>query len=230
MNTFYTKQQIDSLASIIGNKIASNSLQTVENIDSLILSLEEGLEIVSEPPTEVPDPVEPEVTYSPRGLKQDYSGTGWYYATDTNTVFCKDVPSLQTTQFEEYGVEYVSVYNRGDAQFYNSRAAVSNLTTISYMFSNVETNPDVSTWDVSNVTTAYSVFHNNFKFNQDISNWDVSNIIAMESMFSNATSFNQDLSGWCVSKIPEAPMSFDNGTTNWVFPKPVWGTCPGNEA
>ena len=38
-------------------------------------------------------------------------------------------------------------------------------------------------------------------FNQDISNWNVSNLTSMYSMFSEARSFNQDISSWNVKKV-----------------------------
>src|SRR5690606_34782662 len=41
--------------------------------------------------------------------------------------------------------------------------------------------------------------------------------------------FNQDLSQWCVSNITSLPYEFDSGATNWLLPRPVWGTCPSIE-
>ena len=147
--------------------------------------------------TEVP--VEPS---GDMGLAKDYSGTGWYKATDTGTVFNKGVPALETHVFEEGGLEYVSVHTLGDAKTYGKRAAVSNITNMGYLFNSDET------------------------FNDDISTWDVSNVTDMGSMFWGATSFNQDLSEWCVSILPTEPEFFDLDTPQWTLPKPVWGTCP----
>jgi surface protein len=64
------------------------------------------------------------------------------------------------------------------------------------------------------------------QFNGDISTWNVSSVTSMNEMFYNATQFNQDLSGWCVSLIPSTPTDFDTGASAWILPKPVWGTCP----
>jgi surface protein len=63
-------------------------------------------------------------------------------------------------------------------------------------------------------------------FNQDISSWDVSSVTSMNSMFRNATAFNQNLNGWCVSLITSAPTRFDSGASSWVLNRPEWGTCP----
>ena len=197
-------------------------------------------------------PVEPS---EDMGLREDYSGTGWYKATDTGTVFSKDVPEGETKVFEDGGLEYVSVYTKEDAKLYGERAATSNLTDMSKMFDSASAfNQDISSWDVSNVTDMNNMFSNTTSFNQDISNWDVSSVTSMRNMFNYATSFNsdislwdvsnvtgmtgmfgwassfnQDLSKWCVSLIPTNPTFFDMSATSWTLPKPVWGTCPRGE-
>ena len=38
-------------------------------------------------------------------------------------------------------------------------------------------------------------------FNQDISSWDVSSVTTMSHMFYNASSFNGDISSWDVSSV-----------------------------
>ena len=197
-------------------------------------------------------PVEPS---GDMGLAKDYSGTGWYKATDTGTVFSKDVPEGETKVFVADGLEYVSVYTKEDAKLYGERAATSNVTDMSYMFQNATSfNSDISSWDVSNVTNMYGMFSSAkafnsdisswdtrkvtsmsymfvgaSSFNQDISSWDVSNVTDMEYMFYSATSFNQDLSQWCVSKLPTKPSEFDTSATAWIKSRPVWGTCPRGE-
>ena len=164
-------------------------------------------------------PVEP---YGDMGLAKDYSGTGWYKATDTGTVFCKDVPKLETHVFEEGGLEYVSVYNSADAKLYGERAATSNVTDMLYCFFNDDSfNQDISSWDVSNVTNMEGMFLGASSFNQDISSWDVSNGTNMVSMFGTAPSFNQDISSWDTSKVTsmsymfEGASSFNQDISSW---------------
>ena len=78
----------------------------------------------------------------------------------------------------------------------------------------VEFNPDISSWDVSNVTNMSNMFgtkgyseaqnRDNYYevyFNQDISKWDVSKVTNMSGMFNNAIDFNQDIGSWDVSMV-----------------------------
>lgn len=189
------------------------------------------------------------------GLKADYSGTGWYKATDTGTVFNKGVPALETHVFSDSSIEYVSAHTAKEAKLYGARAAVSNITDMNrmfqddtsfnsdisdwdtssvtdmeYMFGNATSfNSDISNWDVSSVNNMLGMFYNATAFNQDISSWNTSNVADMSEMFDSATSFNQDLSNWCVPFIDIEPDDFDTSTTAWTLAKPVWGTCPRGE-
>ena len=45
-------------------------------------------------------------------------------------------------------------------------------------------------------------------FNQDISSWDVSSVTSMEGMFAGATSFNQNISSWDVSNVTNMDRCF----------------------
>ena len=156
----------------------------------------------------------PVETSEDMGLAKDYSGTGWYKATDTGTVFSKDVPEGETKVFEADGLEYVSVYTKQDAKLYGERAATSNVTDMEGMFfTDSSFNQDISSWDVSNVTNMDFMFRDATSFNQDISSWDVSNVTSMDYMFINATSFNQDISSWDVSSVTNMDYMFVNATS-----------------
>ena len=47
----------------------------------------------------------------------------------------------------------------------------------------VNNNEDISSWDISNVTTMSGMFYNTYSFNQDISSWDVGGVTEMGQMF-----------------------------------------------
>src|SRR5690625_4392751 len=91
---------------------------------------------------------------------------------------------------------------------------VSNVTHMNHLFSQAENfNEDISSWDVSQVTNMWSMFSGAESFNQDISNWDVSAVEDMSSMFKGAVSFNQDISNWDVSAVEEMYSMFEDASS-----------------
>ncbi len=136
-----------------------------------------------------------------------------------------------------------------------SKVVTTLITDMSYLFSNAPTsnseseyyihynqfNPDISSWDVSNVTHMTEMFKRKAwagtedretvggplgpyaegRFNQDISKWNVSNVKNMSGMFFMAVRFNQDLSGWDVSNVTDmsemfvGANSFNQDISNW---------------
>lgn len=152
-----------------------------------------------------------------------YSGTGWYKATDTGTVFCKGIPSLQTHTFTGDPKSYISVHTIEDIRKYPDRAAISNITSLTSVYSGlvVPANADFSNWDTSNVTNMSSAFYGSTMFNQDISRWDTSKVTNMSNIFAFATIFNQDISSWNTSNVTDmngmfayAPM-FNRDISRW---------------
>jgi len=104
----------------------------------------------------------------------------------------------------------------------------SNVTDMSFMFANMSTTTNwsaIAAWDVESVTNFESMFEDlPSSVNPDISAWNPTSAIDMTNMFKNAVSFNQDLSGWNVPLIEESPEGFDEGATNWLLPRPNFGT------
>ena len=106
---------------------------------------------------------------------------------------------------------------------------VSNVTTMAYMFSYMEYNQPIRDWDVSNVTDMRGMFEYNVTFNQPISSWDVSSVTDMSGMFASNFGdgfgeFNQDLSNWNVSSVNECS-GFTFNTPQWTLPKPNFTNC-----
>jgi surface protein len=133
------------------------------------------------------------------------------------------------------GKEYVAVDEPmlRDMKLYNedmSSVVTTLVRNMDYLFDKDPTNPDIRSWDVSNVVSMFAMFDGTRNFNQDISYWDVSKVVDMDFMFRNAESFNQDLSGWCVTNITEEPFNFASGTSVLqANNKPQWGTCGSSE-
>merc|ERR1711957_883628 len=77
----------------------------------------------------------------------------------------------------------------------------SEVTNMDYFLLESNINADLSSWDVSSVTSMNEMFRNVTTFNSDVSDWDVSSVKDMEFMFRGATKFNCDVSDWDVSSL-----------------------------
>ncbi len=75
-------------------------------------------------------------------------------------------------------------------------------------FINSTFNENISTWDVSKVTTMDLMFSGAQAFNQDIGHWDVSSVTTMGAMFDGASAFNQDIGDWTISKVTDTNNMF----------------------
>lgn len=72
--------------------------------------------------------------------------------------------------------------------------------------------PDIRTWDVSNVTSLAYTFEGALEFNQDLSSWDVSNVSIFINTFKGAAKFNSGLSGWNTSAGTDFSFMFNGAT------------------
>lgn len=89
---------------------------------------------------------------------------------------------------------------------------VSKVTSLYHVFHLMDSikdlNPDISKWNVSNVTNMSGLFYECKSFNCDLSEWDVSNVWTMNYMFYKCKSFDQYLSNWNVEKVEHHDMMF----------------------
>ena len=76
---------------------------------------------------------------------------------------------------------------------------VTNVTNMSFLFSDTNFNDDISSWDVSNVTDMEGMFCQAKQFNQPLDHWDISQVREMSFMFVGAYKFNQSLYEWNIS-------------------------------
>ena len=83
---------------------------------------------------------------------------------------------------------------------------------------------DITTCDVSQMTTLEQVFYGISSFNQDVSGWDVRNVQNFSYAFAR-TSFNQDISGWRTDSATNISYMFWQSPFNQnVDTKTVGGT------
>jgi surface protein len=81
---------------------------------------------------------------------------------------------------------------------------MSSVTTIFSMFAFASNfNGDVSTWNTSSVTNMSDAFLGATQFAGDVSLWNVSKVQSMSGMFQHAESFESDLSEWDVSNVQD---------------------------
>ena len=91
---------------------------------------------------------------------------------------------------------------------------VSNVTNMSFMFYEATYfNGNISGWVTSNVTTMSYMFVNNVLFNGDISSWDTSSVTDMSHMFQGASAFQQIISSWDTSNVTNMFYMFAGSTS-----------------
>ena len=107
----------------------------------------------------------------------------------------------------------------------------SNLTELVGLFQSASNfNGDVTTWNLTHVTTTRSLFYSAGAFNQNISTWQrstpgdtstMANVTNAAEMFVNAAAFNQNIGNWNVSSLQDAhsmfggAQTFNQNLANW---------------
>ena len=102
--------------------------------------------------------------------------------------------------------QYCAAFNRNISSW-----NVSQVTTMSWMFSNATIfNQPIGGWNVGNVTTMEGMFEFAPDFDQTLSSWDVTSVASMANMFDSAWNFFQDLGAWTVSALTDATLMFND--------------------
>jgi len=80
-------------------------------------------------------------------------------------------------------------------------------------------NGDLSSWDVSSITSMQATFKKTIAFNGDISAWDTSSVASMgdpyhAGTFQNSRAFNGNISTWDTSSVTSMKYTF---ASTWIF-------------
>ncbi|MGB0522674.1 MAG: BspA family leucine-rich repeat surface protein [Flammeovirgaceae bacterium] len=101
---------------------------------------------------------------------------------------------------------------------------LSVATSTSQMFaSSGLTTPDLSSWNMSNITDMTGMFQSATSFNGNISAWNTSSVQEMDSLFRSATSFTGDLSTWNTSSVQNMSYLF-SANANFNGNISAWNT------
>lgn len=141
-------------------------------------------------------------TYEDDGISSyniEISGTliGWRFDNAGDCDLMKDI-----TQWGCFRPGNLGDWFKGCSNLTVSATDILNLSDVTDMneafqlCGSLTTVPSMNSWDVSNVTTFYGMFHSDQLFTQDLSNWDTGNCQTFSYMFYHCDVFNQDISGW----------------------------------
>ena len=75
---------------------------------------------------------------------------------------------------------------------------------------------DVTTCDVSTLTSLAEAFSNKSSFNQDIGSWDTSRVVNMSFMFYNASTFNKNIRAWSLRNNNNSLLLMFSGATAMI--------------
>lgn len=92
---------------------------------------------------------------------------------------------------------------------------VSNVTTMYYGFGlTKEFNQPLNNWNIGKNTSLYAMFYSNRVFDQPLDNWNTGKVTNMSSMFTYNKVFNRDISEWDTSNVTEMRSMFNRTAFN----------------
>lgn len=140
---------------------------------------------------------------------------GTFSVEKANTTYYLTIPPENVLYFNSYGYEQeFEILQWGDVHWTTFAYAFQGVTNLeisatdvpdlsqvesmerAFFMCTIMNSPNLSKWDVSNVTNMSLCFYECEFFDQDLSGWHVENVTNMEGMFQFASSFSQSLTTW----------------------------------
>ena len=87
-------------------------------------------------------------------------------------------------------------------------SGTTNLSKMFYYSNFYNSNGNIGSWDVSEVTDMSYMLSYSQLFNENISDWDVSEVTNMSHMFDNAFFYNKHIGDWNTSKVVDMSSMF----------------------
>lgn len=104
------------------------------------------------------------------------------------------------------------------------------LTRIQFFLADLLNDPNISLWDMTNITSLNSMFNACKAFNQPVNQWNVANVTDMNGVFNGAAAFNQTIKDWAVSQVTvisylfNGASSFNKDLSSMIFKSNVTRT------
>jgi|GEM_PF-5615621 len=225
-------EDVKELAKRIGKDMGSLDLLTTDDKENIVAAINELKQVQIDIISRIEVLEDHHKKPLDQGPASEYSGTGWYKATDTGIVYNKGVPEGETHTFEGDPIEYISVWRNEGLDLENfegtpdealkllewhknlHRFATSNVTDMggwAYGYGNSELYGDLGIspdFDIDSI---------------DISHYDTSNVTYMAAMFTDSV-INQPLDNFDTSKVIsmdsmfQGATSFNQDLSQWCVP------------
>ena len=158
-----------------------------------------------------------EVTeWSSKTIKESFLYNG-YASLSASPNLVKVPPTRPNTLQTNFSFMFTGASKLNDPNI--SNWDVSQVTQMASMFKRCSSfNQPLNTWDVSKVKSFYEMFNSATVFNQSLSSWNTSLSVSFYSMFAYAKAFNQPLDGWDVSNATDMAHMFNSA---FAFNQPL---------
>jgi surface protein len=90
---------------------------------------------------------------------------------------------------------------------------VSSMKGMFYGCAELQTVPNIESWNTENITDMSALFKQAFVFNSNIGSWNTANVTTMEGLFQDAKAFNQNIGNWDTKKVTNMRAMFYQAET-----------------